>query len=132
MDAIVYAGHLGYDGVAMDLYAAGLILYFLTTRVQLYQKPLPHVDPSYHHFIHLQGLWNRNEQTIDNLAQVVTMAQATQNETVLNRLLGLSMVHMNIHPQVMHLLMNMLHENPALRLTLAQVMESDYVERFQD
>ena len=131
MDAIVHAGHRGYDGAAMDLYAAGLILYFLTTRIQLYQRPLPHVDPSYHHFIHLQGLWNRNEQTIDNLAQVGTMAQATQNETVLNRLLGLSMLHMNIHPQVMHLLMNMLHENPALRLTLAQVMESNYVKRFQ-
>jgi serine/threonine protein kinase len=132
MDAVVYRGHEGYDGVAMDLYAAGLILYYMTTSKPLYRRPSVHDDPDYNHFIHLEGLWRRSQQTIDNLHHIGTSSQLNQEFTVLSRLFELSALHLNMHPQIMHLLMNMLNKNPALRFTLADVKGSDFVSNFQD
>ena len=131
MDAVVYRGRQGYDGVAMDLYATSLILYYLTTGKPLYRRPSVHDDPDYNHFIHLEGLWQRSQQTIDNLHDLGMKSQSNQDFTVLSRLFELSALHLNMRPQSMHLLMNMLNENPALRFTLADVMESDYVNNFQ-
>jgi serine/threonine protein kinase len=131
MDAVVYKGHEGYDGVAMDLYATGLILYYLSTSKPLYRRPSVHDDPDYNHFIHLEGLWLSSQQTVDNLHDLGMKSQSNQDFTVLSRIFELSALHLNMRPQLMHLLMNMLNENPALRFTLADVMESDYVNNFQ-
>lgn len=131
MDSVVYRGHDAYDGVAMDLYASGLILYYLSTSKPLYRRPSVHDDPDYNHFIHLEGLWLSSQQTIDNLHDVGMKSQSNQDFTILSRLFELSALHLNMNSQVMHLLMNMLNENPALRFTLADVMESDYINDFQ-
>lgn len=131
MDAVVYGGRQAYDGVAMDLYAAGLILYYMTTSNVLYERPSRHHEPFYNHFIHLGGLWRSNQQTIDSLQEIIMTARDNQDYSILFRLRDLSRSHMNISPQVLTLLMNMLNENPAGRFTLANVMESDYVNHFQ-
>jgi serine/threonine protein kinase len=131
MDPVVFHGNHSYDGVAMDLYAAAILLYNMLTNESLYVTPMV-ADTDYNHFIHLEGMWSRNQQTIDNLHGVFNTGQNDQNLSLFHRLYKLSGLHLNISAQAMDLLKNMLNENPARRFTLAEVMESKYVTDFQD
>ena len=130
MDPHVFHHEQSYDGVAMDLWAAALILYNLLTNEYIYRTPDPNADILYRYFIHLQGLWSRNEQTIDLVHQVG--AQVPVNpiaHSLMDRLFELSSANLNIPLPAMNILQNVLLEDPSQRFTLAQTIESDYARQ---
>jgi serine/threonine protein kinase len=133
MDPWVFQHTQPYDGVAMDLWAAALILYNLLTNEYIYRTPDPNGDILYRYFIHYQGLWSRNEHTIDLLHQYGARVEVDPDaHSVLRRLFELSTVNLNVSTPAMHLLKEMLLEDPAERFTLAQTIESNYVQMGQD
>jgi serine/threonine protein kinase len=134
MDPFVYDHANPYDGVAMDLWAAALILYNMLTNEYCYERPNRFENVCYNYFIHLQGLWSRNEAAVDLLHEYGGRAIAgdPNARSLCIRIHQLSVANLNISPQAMNLLENLLNEDPAQRFTLAQAMESDYVTAFRD
>jgi serine/threonine protein kinase len=136
MDPVVFRTPLpipnplpGYDGVGMDLWAAALILYTLFTGQLLYRRPaLDHI--LYVFNIRIRGLFppltNPMVTFLQQLAQL-----AIQHNRALNAqhaILAQQAIHNAIPPSAMELLDQMLRELPMGRLSLAQVIASEFVQ----
>lgn len=124
MDPVVY-WQKQYDGIAMDLWAAGVILYNLLTNLIIYKRPHPD-DWSFRYCIIARGLSLEplNERAIELLREVEA------NEELQNcyqKLAAQATAHLNMAPRAMELLEKMLKIHPAERPSLAQVIESAYV-----
>lgn len=133
MDPTVYSNQT-YDGVAMDLWAAGIILYNLLTNQILYERP-DSSDLSYRYFVQAQGLSSTplNERAVELLHDISYHAQYDEMYSRgMQAMITKATAHLNFSPEVIVLLENLLKENLAERYTLAQAMESDYVQRLDE
>jgi serine/threonine protein kinase len=136
MDPVVFRTPLpipnplpGYDGAGMDLWAAALILYTLFTGRLLYRRPVPN-DIFYMFYIRFRGLFppltNPMVTFLQQLAQL-----AVQHNLALNAqhaILARQPVHGAIPPSAMELLDQILRELPMGRVSLAQVLTSEFVQ----
>jgi serine/threonine protein kinase len=131
-----------FDGVGCDLWSVMIILYNLLTRQILYQYPHT-ADISFRYFVYAGGLtYNRiNERTIQIQMEVfnddnggsgsdsmdaATFAQRKLNQTTL---LTKSQCHVEFSRDVRELFHHFFRAPPTERWTLAQVMESSYVQQ---
>jgi serine/threonine protein kinase len=142
----IYFG-FAFDGVGCDLWSCMLILYNLLTRQILYQYPHP-ADISFRYFVHAGGLtYNRiNERTIQIQMEVFnddngsggsdTAADApldpaafAQRKLNQHTLLTKSQCHVEFSREIRELFHHFFRAPPTERWTLAQVMESSYVQQ---
>jgi serine/threonine protein kinase len=136
MDPVVFRTPLpianplpGYDGVGMDLWAAALILYTLFTGRLLYRRPALN-DISYRFYIRIRGLFPPLTDPIVTFLQQLAQF-AVHGNRALNVQLEINArqpLHDAIPPSAMELLDQMLRELPMGRLTLAQVIASEFVQ----
>jgi serine/threonine protein kinase len=123
-----------YDGVAMDLWAAGVILYNLLTNQLLYEQPnLSNV--SFKYFVWAKGLSSTplNERVIELLHDISFRAQNDESYAgMYQELMVKATAHVNLSPEAVELLENLLEVDPANRYSLAQAMESQYVQSTED
>lgn len=117
--------NLIYDSVGSDLWSAVIVLYNLVTNQVLYRLPLAS-DISFRYFILAEGLASNplNERTIEILQTTVDEGRRDQQ----NALLKQASAHLNMDPSVMEIFEHVLRVKPHNRWTLAQVMESDYIQ----
>jgi serine/threonine protein kinase len=127
MDPIVF-WEQHYDGHGMDLWAVGVILYFLLTNQVLYETPQAS-DLCFVYSIVARGLSSEplNERAIE------VFHMAANNPEYANvdwtaKLNAQATAHLNLSPEAVELLDNMLRTSPFERYTLAQVYESAYVQ----
>lgn len=134
MDPIVYANQEAYDGVAMDLWGAAVILYNLLTNQILYEQPSK-IDISFRYFILAGGLSSTplNERAVDLLYSLSYEAQFDERYVRMHQtLLEKATVHLTLSPEAIEILENLLNANPANRYSLALAMESTYVQSTED
>lgn len=129
MDPIVFYNRYAYDGIGMDLWAAGIILYNILTSQRLYMLPHTLLDINYAFFIGAQGLWNPlNEQARARLLNIGEAAQVDDEQSlVLQGIIDRTTAHAQMSRDAIELLENLLREHPAQRFTLAEAMESEFV-----
>jgi hypothetical protein len=66
MSPEAYRGNEPFDGVALDLYAAGLRYYFICSRGKFaFRRPDPNLDLFYRYFIVEEHLWNIDARADD-------------------------------------------------------------------
>lgn len=124
-----------FDGAACDLWSSLVILYNLLTGQVLCEAPHP-TDISFRYFILAGGLSSRpiNERTVEILMETFNDESANNNNTngqgstTQHKLLNQSMAHLNLSPPAIELLEHVFVIQPAERWTLAQVIESTYVQ----
>jgi ribosomal protein L16 Arg81 hydroxylase len=113
----------------MDLWAAALILYTLFTGQVLYHRPEPN-DTCYDFYIRIRGMFP--PLTIAMMTFLQQLAQlAVQHNRALNAqhaILAQQAIHNAIPPSAMELLEQMLRELPMGRISLAQVIASEFVQ----
>lgn len=132
----IAANQVPYDGVATDLWGCSVILYYLLTNQILYRQPNLG-DISYHYFLDARGLSSEpmNERTLEMLQYLGNAAAAGSNSnagrmaTLRQQLLQQATAHLNLTEEAVQLLERLLAPDPAQRCTLAQAMESDFVQR---
>ena len=127
MDPTVYMNELPFDGVTYDLWAAAILLYNMCTSHILYRLPHP-VDVNFRVFVLARGLSSipMNEMAVQARMEIMRAGPNLYREQ--HSIQALSMAHLNISPRAMEVLEGVLQVNPALRWTLAQVVESDYAQ----
>lgn len=125
----IYAGQ-HFDGVATDLWSAAVILYYLLTNQLLYREPTL-MDLSYRYFVHAKGLSSEpmNQRTIDILQRLGAHSNDERYRTLQQQLVQQAAGHLNLSDEAVHLLELMLEIDPHKRYTLAQTMESTFVQR---
>lgn len=115
-----------FDGAGYDLWSAAVLLYNLSTGQVLYE--IPHfANISYRYFVLAGGLGSRpiNERTVEILMD--TFGDTEEGQRRQHKLLTQAMAHLNLTPDAVVLLENLLEVDPSARWNLAQAMESDYV-----
>ena len=122
LDPSVYTGTASVDGVACDLWAATLLLYNMLTGHILYRIPHP-TDVKFRFFILARALSSNPMNPVAMQAMKEIMEQDEHHSIV-----QLAIVQRKISPRAMCVLENVLNINPSERWTLAQVVESDYVQ----
>lgn len=112
-----------FDGYAIDLWAAATTLYNLVAADYLFYKAKP-IDVLFQYFIMAGGLSNMplNERTVE-----ILMDEAS-NIHGRGLLMTRAMAHLNLSWDVMDLLHNMLQLDPTKRFTLAQCVESKWIQ----
>lgn len=121
----IVAGAGIFDGVAYDLWAGVIILYNMLTNHILYGLPHP-VDLKYRFFIMARALSNAPQNEL--AVQALTEIMHGDDERNQHEIVAMSMANLNISPQAMEVLENVLKVQPHERWTLAQVIESTYVQ----
>ena len=138
-----------YDGVGTDLWSCVLILYNLLTRQILYHLPIPS-DISFRYFVMARGLSSMpvNERTVEILsdlfAQNVTTSDQKDDDDAVDRqrrrtaqerdqcaLLQRATAHINLDSAAMQILEHVLLLDPSQRWSLAQVVESNFINMQQ-
>jgi Protein kinase domain len=125
----VYSGGQ-YDGPHMDLYAAGLILYYLCTGLILYEKPCSDMssnefDVSYIYFIAGEGL----AHTPTSLVQGARISGLQAVPTEISRKTA---AHAATDLHAMNILIQLLKHEPADRICLSQAREAPFVTQEQN
>lgn len=127
----IFENRVPYDGIATDLWGVAVIFYYLLTNQLLYREPHGQ-DISFRYFLAARGLSSNpmNERTVE-LLQALAARSATHPHVahLRDRLLQQARVHMNLSDDAVQLLERLLAVDPAQRCTLAQAMESDFVQR---
>ena len=130
MSPEIYNNFQVFDGISADLWSALLILYAMLTNVPLYRRPDAQTDISYRFYVVAGGITHNptNELIVEILNDVLD--EAADQEQLQNRhiLLDQSQAHLGLPPKAQTLFNHFFHINPSERWTLAQVMESDYVQ----
>ena len=109
-----------FCGVYSDLWSTGVILYNLLTNRPVYHRPHP-TDILFRYNLLARGLSNNalNDRTIEVL-------QEANREEFIN-LFERAILHSNLSPEALELLENLLDPSFANRWTLAEAMESAFV-----
>ncbi|KAL7579825.1 hypothetical protein ACA910_021953 [Epithemia clementina (nom. ined.)] len=132
MSPEIYNNFEVFDGISADLWSALLILYGMLTNVPLYHLPDAVADISYRFYVVAGGITQNptNELILEILSDVFDESdeQRIQQRTTL---IKQSQAHLGMSPRAKDLFHHFFRISPSERLTLAQVMESDYV-RFED
>lgn len=131
MDPFVYLNQQAYDGVAMDLWAAGIMFYNLLTNQILYKTPHP-IDLYYRFFVREQFLSSQplNQRANAMIQEIGYVAQFDGGyRRVLQDIINCTTAHTNMSREAIELLENLLREHPAERYTLAEAIESAYVQQ---
>jgi serine/threonine protein kinase len=125
MSPEAYRGEEPFDGVALDLYAAGLILFKMLTGKNLFRQPDSDLDLCYRYFIVAENLWKFRADENESLD-----FDATYFFDPLQRasFAELQIAVQSLSIPVRTLLRNLLHENPLVRISLAETRESDWVQ----
>jgi serine/threonine protein kinase len=129
----IFENLLPYDGVATDLWGVSVILYCLFTNQLLYLKPETK-DISYCYFLHARGLSSApmNEDAIEQLQLLSVPSATSSGVTALRyRLLQQARMHLNLSEELVHLLERLLAVDPSQRCTLAEAMESHFVQSLE-
>merc|ERR1712157_286690 len=115
-----------FCGLQADLWSAAICLYNMLTNQVLYHIPLP-VDISFRYFLLARGLSDQpvNERTVEVLMDL-NRPGVTNNNGPQQELLRKAIAHLNMSPEAMEVLQNLLEISPSQRWTLAQAMESDF------
>jgi serine/threonine protein kinase len=126
----VYANETCYDGVQMDLYAVGVILYNLLTNQVLYERPVS-ADIGYAYFVQAAGLSSTpmNERTVHILQVLRGLAEGEGDGSYRHLMQGLidkATAHLNLSPEAIDLLERILAADPIDRCSLADVEESAF------
>ena len=116
----VYANR-PFDGGAIDLWSAATILYCLLTNQLLYNAPCE-MDPDFNFFVcaHNLSINPGNEKAL-------ALIDST-DENTMRKLSFHALAHAYISDEALSLLENLLAVEPERRYTLAQAMESMYVQ----
>lgn len=128
----IYANEEAYDGVATDLWGAAVILYCLLTNQKLYSEPHRR-DPSYMYFVQARGLSSEplNERAMGMLHRVNDLkANDGRAASVLKKWRDQAEAHQSLSDEAVSLLESLLATDPNERWTLAQAMESAFVQGF--
>ena len=118
------------DGVAIDLWAAVLILYSMLTKTLLYERPNA-LDVCFRYFIIAGGITNdsMNEHIVEVLNEVFDDETGDrQEQSILN---DRAKANLALTPDSREIFSNVLQVNPARRWTLSQVKESKFCTRPQ-
>ena len=114
-----------FDAFALDVWAAGCVLYNLLTSYYLFKIPHPS-DAMFRYFLMAGALSNEpvNERTVEVMVDVF---QTRQDQEDRQNLLSRAMAHLHLSTEAMDLLHRILRLNPRDRATLANVMESNWM-----
>lgn len=108
------------------MWSVSMVLYNLLTNVILYELPHPS-DISFRYYILARGLSSRpiNERTVDILSELFDPGQEQVAQAAL---MQRAIAHLDLGPSALQLLEHVLEMNPAHRWTLAQAIDSDFVQ----
>ncbi|EEC45145.1 predicted protein [Phaeodactylum tricornutum CCAP 1055/1] len=119
-----------FDGVYSDLWSALVILYNLLTSQVLYEVPHP-VDVRFRYFILAKALSSTpmNEMAVQAMIDIFGAEGSRQQQ---HHILSNAMANLNIGPAAMEIFEKCFRVSPAERWTLAQVIESKYIQQGDD
>lgn len=112
------------DGIGADLWSAGVTLYSLLTGQILYRLPHP-TDVSFRYYILAGGL---RPGPNEHFVEILEAAYQPENNQDQENLMRIYMANLNISPDALELLINMLAFNPTGRWTLMKTTESAWVQ----
>ena len=119
----VFFNQTPFDGVGADLWGAAVTLYSLLTGHILYRLPHPS-DLLFRYYILAGGLRpGLNEEMVE----ILETAFQPENNDDQENLMTHAMANLNIPPDALEVLINLLSFNPASRWTLMQTAESAWV-----
>ena len=135
----VYA-NFEYDSLTTDLWSVMVILYNLLTCQVLYELPHP-VDLSFRFFLLARGLSStpHNERTAEILMDSFrpqghnnNVQEQQRQFRLTSNLMERALAHLALGEEAMELLEYAFQLNPADRLTLAQIIESDFMADLEE
>ena len=134
MSPEIYKNFQVFDGISADLWSAVLILYGMLTNVPLYRRPDAQTDISYRFYVLAGGITQNpvNELIVEILNDLLYEPGDQEQQRNRHILLDQSQAHLGLPPRAQNLFHNFFRINPSERWTLAQVMESDYVQLEED
>jgi serine/threonine protein kinase len=113
-----------FDGIGADLWGAAVTLYSVLTGHILYRLPHPS-DILFRYYILAGGLRpGLNEEMVE----ILEAAFQPENNDDQENLMTHAMANLNIPPDALEVLINLLSFNPANRWTLMQTVESAWIQ----
>uniref|UniRef100_A0A7S2YN43 Protein kinase domain-containing protein n=1 Tax=Entomoneis paludosa TaxID=265537 RepID=A0A7S2YN43_9STRA len=127
----IYRNFRKFDGVAADLWSAVVILYSMLTGIPFYRRPDPMQDVSYRYYVVAEGFAPIAGEIAQDVLEEISDPDIG-DPFLQAELAAKERINEVIPPDARKLFYNVFRVNARERWTLAQVMESDFVNRRQD
>lgn len=124
----LYANRV-FCGIHTDLWSATTILYNMLTNQFLYHQPIP-ADLLFRYNILARAVSSErhNERTVEVLQDALQEQDSNRSSPLHQQLMDTAMAHLNLTDEAIEVLEHVFRPNPMDRWTLAQTIESSYVQ----